>query len=120
MDRRVEAGVSSKRELMREAETLANQLYRDSVTRTELEQVSSVLFYSTGSWSDRLERARQLTRALPSSWVREWSKQMPRRLKALETLVLPVLDKHPSEPDLRFVLGWTSRLLHIAEKQGKA
>lgn len=119
MDRHGEAVGERKRELMREAESLASQLHRESVTRTELEQVSSLLFYSTGSWSDRLERARQLTRTLPGSWVQKWSKQMPRRLKALETVVLPVLDKHPSEPDLRFVLGWTSRLLYIREKQGK-
>jgi len=119
MDRRGESVGDRQRELMREAETLASRLYRESVTRTELEHVSSLLFYSTGPWRARLERARQLTRTLPSSWVRKWSKQMPRRLKALETLVLPVLDKHPSEPDLRFVLGWTSRLLHIQEKQGK-
>lgn len=104
-----------KHELLRRAHTLATNLNTGEVTRSELRPVLNVLFLPAQPWSQRLERARQLTQALPESWAAHRSGKTRPQFARVRAALRTLLQESLSEEDFRFLLGWTSRLVHIAE-----
>jgi hypothetical protein len=103
--------------LLEQAEDLATELSTAGVKRSELSSTINGLFYSGGSWKDRSRRGRKLAEKVPSLWLKKRGKDAPERLRKVREVVTRVLEEHEAEPDVRFLLGWTLRLLRVREKQ---
>jgi hypothetical protein len=102
----------AQRRLFLEAEALAGRLVAGGVTRTELRYLLNPLFLPPEPWPKRLATARRLLTALPSSWVGKRSNQTPARLFRLQEALRDVLREDAREDELRYLLGWTARLVH--------
>lgn len=98
-----------KRQLLTDAESLAAELVRGEVSRTELRPVLNLLFLPPLPWSDRLARARELVAALPGSWLTERSKTAPRQYAQVNRTLEKLLRRDWDEDELRFLLGWVAR-----------
>ena len=57
---------------------------------------------------------------LPGSWLKDRSRAMPRRLPQVREVLLQVLDRHQQEEEVRFLFGWTLRILKRAEDAARA
>ena len=104
-----------KRALLEEAERLVRTLRGSDVKRSEVSPVVNLALASQGTWPQRLAKAKALAERLPDSWLRLRSKSMPEKLSAVKAALLEALGRHDSEEEVRFLLGWTLRLLRIAE-----
>lgn len=98
-----------KRQLLTEAESIAAELARGEVSRTELRPVLNLLFLPPRTWSDRLARARELVAALPRSWLTKRSDAAPRQYGQVSRTLEPLLRRDWAEEELRFLLGWVAR-----------
>ena len=104
-----------KQELLKRATKLTTGLAAGEVTRAELRPVLNVLFLPAMPWNDRLSQARQLLGALPESWVARRSGKTRPQYGRVRMALKSVLDEALSEEELRFLLGWTARLVHVQE-----
>lgn len=101
--------------LLEEADTLATELLAADVRRNEITSTMNVLFYSPGTWQQRLRRGRMLAAKVPTLWLKIRGKGAPERLKKVSEVLGRVLDEHPSEAEVRYLLGWTLRLMRARE-----
>jgi hypothetical protein len=108
-----------KRQLLERAESLTGQLTRGQVTRAELKPVLNVLFLPGVPWQERLERARRLWDHLPESFVVERSKKSRPQWTQVRSMFQEVFRESFTEEELRFLLGWVSRLVHIHDLKKK-
>lgn len=104
-----------KHELLKRAESLSASLATGGVSRAELRPVLNALFLPAAPWAERLKQAQQLLEALPESWVSTRSGQSRPQLGRVRAAFRPVLKEGLSEEDLKFLLGWTARLVHIKD-----
>jgi hypothetical protein len=100
-------------ELLEQAEALAGELLEANVKRNELTAAINGLFYSRGSWEDRRRRGRMLAEGLPGLWMKHRGGGVPARLEKVRTAVTRVLDEDRPEAELRYLFGWTLRLMRI-------
>ncbi len=108
-----------KSDLMRTAAELADELDRGSATRSECRHVIDTLFLSHGDFPQRLAKAREITDALPDSWLKARGQSTVRKLTQVKSTFRRVLRERYDERELRFLLGWTARILHTWEKEKK-
>jgi len=108
-----------KRRLLRSAEDLAAELARGGATRSEWRHVIDALYLVPGDPARRPNAARELVDALPESWLRGRSRQTERQLIQVRATFRRVLQHGYSDPEMRFLLGWTTRILDAAEKERK-
>jgi hypothetical protein len=111
--------VDRKHDLIKRAQSLATNLNAGEVTRSELRPVLNALFLPATPWSERLEKARQLLEILPESWVASRSGKTRPQLARVRGTLRSILQESLREEELRFLLGWTSRLVHIPELEKK-
>jgi hypothetical protein len=109
-----------KRDLLEEAERLVRALRGVEAGRAEVSPVVNVLLLAPGTWNERRTKARAIATMLPTSWLKDRSKAMPRRLPQVREVLLQVLDRHQKEEEVRFLLGWTLRILKGAEDAARA
>lgn len=102
--------------LLEQAESLVEDLSEGKVRRTEVSLLANVLFYVPGGWSERLEEARTLLKALPESGLVERSESTLTKYQCLQEHLEPVLQMNESAAELRFLLGWLMRLLVVHER----
>jgi hypothetical protein len=107
-----------RRQLFTRAETYASRLAGAGVTRAELRPVLNALFLPPQPWPARLEATRRLADALPGSWVGKRSNRTPQQLAAVRDALREILRGDTAEPELRFLLGWLARLLHLCAGRG--
>lgn len=109
-----------RRELVGEAERLVNRLRKTGAGRAELSDVANVLVQDRTPWPERVEKARRIAELLPRSWKKERSGSTPERLRTVREVFLDLLGRHEDEEEVRYLLGWTMRLLHVRElEEGK-
>jgi hypothetical protein len=105
-----------KRELLVKAEQLDQRCAAGDVKRTELRPLLGILFQPSGSWEERLGKAKRLLEAIPTSWLIHRSQRMPKALQNTRSILKPVLDARHTEEELRFLLGWLARMIHLRER----
>lgn len=110
---------ATQRRLFAQAQALAERLAEGGVTRAELRYVLNPLFLPPEPWTNRLGAARRLLDALPTSWVGERTKQTRGRLLRVQGVLREILREDSREEELRYLLGWTARLVHIRDVEAK-
>jgi len=113
---------TKKKELLKQAETLASALHKAGVSRAELRPVLTALFLTPGDWPERLKRSQTLLEILPQSWVANRSKQTRSQLVAVRSTLRRVLGERSVEEEAAFLLGWVARLvqLKVLEQEERA
>lgn len=106
----------SRRRLLEQAHDLAGRLDARETGKDHVRRVLETLAHTSGTWSERLQTAREILDLSTTSWPRHRSGSAPAQLKAVKEEVSPLLDGSLSEGDLHFVLGWAARLLQVREK----
>ncbi len=109
-----------KKQLLADAKTLAAKLAGGLVTRSEWRHVVDALYLAPGSPRERLARARELVDTLPRSWVAGRSKKTRDQLSHVQQIFREILGKKLSPEELRFLVGWTTRLLHLRNLETRA
>lgn len=109
-----------KKELLLQAAAYAARLDSGAVSRAELMPVVNVLFRPGDAWDKRLARARQLTEILPESWVGDRSNRARPQLRAVREVLREVFRQDLAAEELRFLLGWLVREVHIRDKARQA
>ena len=104
---------AKKARLLAQADRLAAQLTGGQVSRAELRPVLNVLFLTPLPWEERLAQARDIVRELPGSWAAKRSKTAPVQYRTVRQVIEPLLKGSPGEEELRFLLGWTARQVHV-------
>lgn len=106
--------------LLQKAEGLAQPLIQGGVSRSEIRPVLNALFLPAGPWADRVQRALLLLEQLPESWVGKRSNTARERHARVRSAFRPLL-RNPLPPEeLRFLLGWATRLVHTADLAARA
>jgi hypothetical protein len=106
-----------KRELLAKAKDCAAELAGGEVTRSEWRHVAAAFFHAPCPPARRLAQARELIEALPSSWVRNRSNKTAKQLARVQLTLRRILGQKLSEEELRFLVGWTARLLYVRGKR---
>lgn len=106
----------TKRRLLRSAEDLAADLAQGGATRSEWRHVIDALYLTPGG-PDRLTTASDLINALPESWLRDRSRKTESQLLKVHSTFQRVLRQGHSEAEMRFLLGWTTRILDADQKE---
>ncbi len=101
------------------AESFAGRLVAGGVTRSELRPVLNALFLPAQPWKTRLETTRRLAEELPTSWVGERSNRTRGQLLTVQSTFRDILRDHTLEEELRFLLGWIARLVHVRATEAK-
>ncbi len=109
-----------KKQLLADAENLTAKLAGGSVTRSEWRHVVDALYLVPGSPQKRLQRARELVDTLPTSWVASRSKKTRGQLSHVRQTFREILGKKLSSEELRFLVGWTTRLLYLRDLETRA
>jgi hypothetical protein len=109
-----------KRHLLVRAESLATELARGEVSRAELRPVLNVLFLTPQGWAERLSSARELNNALPTSWVTSRSGRTLPQYGHVGRALRRVFDEGYTEEEMRFLLGWAARLVHLQSLERQA
>ncbi len=108
-----------QRRLFTRAQSLAERLIGGGVSRAELRCVLNPLFLPAEPWARRLDTARRLLEALPLSWVADRTKQTRSQLLRVREVVGELLRGNPDEQELRYLLGWTARLVHTRDLEAR-
>lgn len=108
-----------KRRLLTRAEDLANELASGDVTRSEWRHVLDGLYLAPGHPDQRRASTQELVEALPQSGIGGRSKKTVGQLTHVGRIFREVLREDFAEAELRFLLGWTTRLLDTYEKERK-
>ena len=111
--------VEQKRRLLTKADELATDLASGDVTRSEWRHVLDGLYLAPGHPDQRRASTRELVEALPKSGIVGRSKKTVGQLTHVGTIFRDVLSEDYPEAELRFLLGWTTRLLDTYEKERK-
>ena len=106
-----------KRELLELAETYATRLHGLEVTRAQLRYVLDGLYLGP---KPSLETASRLIKALPPSWVGGRTGRTRSQLEAVQRFFEEVQAKKLPAEDLRFLVGWTVRAVHVKNKEAEA
>ncbi len=102
-----------KKKLHEQAERLAAELAGSQVTRSEWRRAVDALYLVPGPAEGRVKRANELIDALPNSWVSNRSKRTRQQLNQVRQTFRQVMRQRLSAEELRYLVGWTSRLLHV-------
>jgi hypothetical protein len=102
-------------DLLLKARDLAQPLVQGGVTRSEIRPVLNALFLSTGAWADRLKQAQALLEQLPESWVGNRSNNARERHARVRSAFRPLFREPLPAEEMRFLLGWVTRLVHTAD-----
>lgn len=103
--------------LLHRAEALASELHEAGVKRSDLTSAINGMLYSQGPWKVRADRGRELARILPNLWMKGRGGTVPARLRTVSEVVTGLLSEYQTEREVRFLLGWTLRLLRIRGPQ---
>jgi hypothetical protein len=106
---------TKKKELLKQAEGLADRLHRAGVSRAELRPILTALFLSPGDWPQRLERSQALLDTLPQSWVANRSGKTRSQLLAVGSTLRSVIVERSVEEESAFLLGWVARLVQLKD-----
>jgi hypothetical protein len=106
-------------DLLQRATEIAEGLARGGVTRAEIRPVLNALFLPSGSWAERLKQAKELMERLPESWVGKRSNTARERYARVRSAFRPLLEAPLPPAELRFLLGWITRLVHVADLEAK-
>lgn len=115
----MELTVEQKRRLLTRAEDLANELASGDVTRSEWRHVLDGLYLAPGHPDQRRASTQELVEALPESGIGGRSKKTGGQLTHVGKIFCEVLRENHPEAELRFLLGWTTRLLDTYDKERK-
>ncbi len=108
-----------KNELLRLAYDLALELAEGGARRGEWRYVLDALYLAPYADPRRRDEARDFVEALPDSWLRHRSKQSGRQLRQVRSTFRHVMREGYGDEELRFLLGWTARILDTNEKERK-
>jgi hypothetical protein len=108
-----------KRRLLSSAEELAADLARGGATRGEWRHVIDALYLAPGDPVRKPDTACEVIEALPESWLIGRSRQTERQLIQVRTTFRRILQHGYSDSELRFLVGWTTRILDAQEKERK-
>lgn len=111
---------TKKKELLKQAEGLAERLHHAGVSRAELRPILTALFLSPGEWPERLKRSQALLETLPQSWVANRSKQTRSQLLAVGSTLRGVIVERSLEEESAFLLGWIARLVQLKDLEQRA
>jgi len=103
--------------LLSRAEALATELHDAKVKRSEVTSAINAMLYSQGPWNVRAARGRELAETLPVLWMKGRGATVPERLRKVREVVTQILSEYETEREVRFLLGWTLRLLRIKDPE---
>lgn len=106
-----------KKNLLKEAEELAGALAGGLVTRTEWSHVPNALYLGADLSRRDPRHAEELIEALPSSWAGKRSNKTRDQLNQVRHTFRGIRRKKLNAEELRYVLGWVSRLLRIRQRK---
>jgi|GEM_PF-4200426 len=101
-----------KAHLLEQAQQYAGELAAAEVGRNEWLRVLDIV-----EAHPKLEEARDLVQRLPGSWVSSRSRKGPKQWQQVARTFDSVVQHRLPDVELRFLLGWTARILLVKEKE---
>ncbi len=108
-----------KKVLLADAKTFSATLAGSEVTRSEWSHVPNALYLGADPSKRDLATAQELIAALPGSWVGRRSGKTRKQLNQVRLTLQEIARKNLDDEELRYLLGWISRMLIIRKKAAR-